>query len=255
MRDLGIRPSTAAWALQRWPRPAEWPVHDTPASAVIHLRLLAVPALVLRQRRAPRPRTQGCRAARAARRGRAVAARARGRAAVARCRAAEGAQQPPPAAVPPAAQRRVRGRRRRLGARAGRRRRSRPHGAAGCGSRAIRRPPPVNCSAPSATRTAKSSMTGCAAHASGSAALRRDAIAAAVAHEEACGHVARALDLRRAPGRRGPALRASAPAADAPALPSRRSFRGARRLRPLPAGPARRTGRASRAARRASSRS
>ena len=47
MRDLGIRPSTAALALQWWLRPAERAVHETSASAVIHLRLLAVPALVL----------------------------------------------------------------------------------------------------------------------------------------------------------------------------------------------------------------
>jgi len=47
VRDLGIRPSTAALALQWWLRPAERAVHETSASAVIHLRLLAVPALVL----------------------------------------------------------------------------------------------------------------------------------------------------------------------------------------------------------------
>jgi DNA-binding SARP family transcriptional activator len=47
VRDLGIHPSTAALALQWWLRPAERAVHETSASAVIHLRLLAVPALVL----------------------------------------------------------------------------------------------------------------------------------------------------------------------------------------------------------------
>ncbi len=47
MRDLGIRPSTAALALQWWLRPAERAVHETSAAAVPHLRLLAVPALVL----------------------------------------------------------------------------------------------------------------------------------------------------------------------------------------------------------------
>ena len=46
MRDLGIRLPTAALALQWWLRPAERPVHETSATAVIHLRLLAVPALV-----------------------------------------------------------------------------------------------------------------------------------------------------------------------------------------------------------------
>ena len=48
MRDLGIGPSSAPFALQCWWRPTERVVHETSASAVIHLRLLAVPALVLR---------------------------------------------------------------------------------------------------------------------------------------------------------------------------------------------------------------
>jgi DNA-binding SARP family transcriptional activator len=47
VRDLGIRPSTATLGLLNWLRPAERPVHETSASALIHLRLLAVPALVL----------------------------------------------------------------------------------------------------------------------------------------------------------------------------------------------------------------
>lgn len=47
MRDLGIRPSTATLGLLSWLRPAERAVHETSASAVIHLRLLAVPALVM----------------------------------------------------------------------------------------------------------------------------------------------------------------------------------------------------------------
>src|SRR5512137_1772489 len=46
VRDLGIRPSTAALGLQCWLRPAERAMLETSASAVIHLRLLAVPALV-----------------------------------------------------------------------------------------------------------------------------------------------------------------------------------------------------------------
>jgi DNA-binding SARP family transcriptional activator/tetratricopeptide (TPR) repeat protein len=47
VRDLGVRSTTAALLLQSWLRPAEWAVHDISASAVIHLRLLAVPALVV----------------------------------------------------------------------------------------------------------------------------------------------------------------------------------------------------------------
>src|SRR4030095_4492074 len=46
VRDLGVRSSTAAFLLQSWLHPAELVVHDASASAVIHLRLLAVPALV-----------------------------------------------------------------------------------------------------------------------------------------------------------------------------------------------------------------
>jgi DNA-binding SARP family transcriptional activator len=46
VRDLGIRLSTAALGLQWWLRPAERAVRETSASAVIHVRLLAVPALV-----------------------------------------------------------------------------------------------------------------------------------------------------------------------------------------------------------------
>lgn len=47
MRELEPRRSTAAFALHRWPRPAEPALHETSAAAaVLHLRLLAVPALV-----------------------------------------------------------------------------------------------------------------------------------------------------------------------------------------------------------------
>ena len=46
MRELEPRRSPAVFALHRWPRPAEWAVHESAASAApLQLRLLAVPAL------------------------------------------------------------------------------------------------------------------------------------------------------------------------------------------------------------------
>ena len=67
VRELGTRRSTAALALHRWLRPAELAVHETSAAAaVIHLRLLAVPALVRGDGVRCRARTQGRGAAGAA---------------------------------------------------------------------------------------------------------------------------------------------------------------------------------------------
>lgn len=46
MRELEPRRSSAVFTLHRWPRPAEWAVHESSASAApLQLRLLAVPAL------------------------------------------------------------------------------------------------------------------------------------------------------------------------------------------------------------------